>query len=158
VNIFVLDEKPTVAASYHCDKHVVKMILETAQMLSTIHRNHGYVGDELYKATHAKHPCTVWAGETAENYSWTYQLFVALCDEYTLRYNKIHATSRLLEPLSWMPEELPDDRLTPFAQAMPEDVRGPEAVAAYRAYYRTYKRDIATWRYTPVPEWWGQAA
>ena len=154
MNIFVLDENPTRAAEYHCDKHVVKMILETAQMLSTVHRKYGYDGDELYRATHANHPCTVWAGQTADNYSWTWRLFVALCDEYTLRYNKIHATARLLEPLSWMPEELPETGLTPFAQAMPDDVKGPEAVLAYRAYYRKYKRDIAVWNYSDAPEWW----
>lgn len=158
MNIFVLDEKPTLAAKYHCDKHVVKMVLETAQILSTVHRVYGHDSDELYRATHAKHPCTVWACESSANYAWTYDLLVALCNEYTLRYNKIHATARLLEPLSWMPDELPEVGLTPFAQAMPDDVKGPQAVLAYRAYYRKYKRDIATWRYTKEPEWWPACA
>ena len=154
VNIFVLDEKPSVAARYHCDKHVVKMILETAQMLSTVHHKHGYDGEELYRPAFHRHPCTVWVGDSAANYSWTYQLLSSLCSEYTLRYNRIHATARLLEPLSWMPEELPDEPITPFAQAMPEDVKGPEAVAAYRNYYLKYKRRIAVWRFTEEPEWW----
>jgi hypothetical protein len=156
MNIFALDQNPYKAAVFHCDKHIVKMVIETAQILSTVHRKCGYDGDELYRKTHANHPCTIWAGENVGNYEWTWQLFVALCDQYTLRYNKIHASSRLLEPLSWMPDELPDGELTPFAQAMPDDVKGKDGVAAYRAYYRKYKADIAVWRYSLEPYWWSE--
>lgn len=156
MNIFVLDESPVAAAKDHCDKHVVKMVVETAQILSTVHRMNGYVGGELFRATHVKHPCTVWAGETSGNYMWTYMLFWALCDEYTARYGKVHAASRLLEPLRFPPGDLPVGGRTPFVQAMPEDVRGPDAVAAYRDYYRIYKRRFAAWRYSPEPMWWSE--
>lgn len=155
MNRFVLHEDPKTAARYHCDKHVVKMILEEAQMLSTVHRMYGYEGDELYKATHAKHPCTVWAGESRENYEWAYSLFAELCDEYTLRYNKIHKTSRLLEPLWSVPADIPDVPMTPIPQAMPDDVKiDGEPIKAYRNYYIVYKSRFAVWRYTDAPDWW----
>ena len=116
MNIFILDKDPRKAARMHCDKHVVKMILEGAQMLSTAHRildgkeviEKRYVNgsmparyrnvktwklpddrDELlYKATHSNHPCNIWCRETSENYQWLWQLTYALCDEYYLRYGK----------------------------------------------------------------------
>ena len=154
MNLFVLDEDPAVAAEYHCDKHVVKMILETAQILSTVHRKYGYDGDELYRKTHANHPCTVWAGESTENYRWAHDLFVALCDEYTLRYGRVHASQRLVEPLAEPPAGVSHGKLTPFAQAMPEDVRGDNAVEAYRRYYMTHKATIARWAHGPKPPWW----
>lgn len=154
MNRFVLDKDPQIAAQYHCDKHVVKMILEEAQMLSTVHRQCGYDGDELYKSTHKHHPCTVWAGETTSNYSWGYSLFVALLNEYTFRYNKIHASYRLLDALAYPPSAVPIGELTEWPQAVPEDVRCEDPVEAYRAYYRKHKAHFAGWRVRDVPEWW----
>jgi hypothetical protein len=154
MNRFVLDYEPEIAAKYHCDKHVVKMILEEAQMLSTVHRRLGYDGDELYKAAFANHPCTVWAGETTANYYWSYRLLLALLDEYTLRYNKIHATDRLTVALAYPPSGVPIGELTTFPQAMPEDAKTADTVQAYRNYYILYKRRFATWKFTDTPKWW----
>lgn len=155
MNRFVLHEDPKTAAKHHCDKHVVKMIIEEAQMLSTVHRMYGYEGDELYKATHAKHPCTVWASESRENYEWAYSLLTELCGEYTLRYNKIHKTSRLLELLWSVPAGIPDVPMTPIPQAMPDDVKiDGEPIKAYRNYYIVHKSRFAVWRYTEAPDWW----
>ena len=155
MNRFVLDTDPGLAARYHCDKHVVKMVLEEGQMLSTVHRQYGYQGDELYKATHKHHPCTVWAGESRENYEWAYALFESLCCEYTLRYNKSHATSRLLDRLWHIPSDMPDIPMTPFPQAMPDDVKYEgDAVEAYRAYYRIHKARFARWSVRDTPDWW----
>jgi hypothetical protein len=114
MNIFVLDESPIVSAQEQCDKHVVKMIVESAQMLSTAHRmldgeqerrrsksgktmsKYWKLPDEreglLYKAVHMGHPCTVWSMESRANYVWHYIHFVALCDEYQYRYGKKHLT------------------------------------------------------------------
>ena len=72
MNIFYLDSDPYVAAKMHCDKHVVKMILESAQMLSTAHRV--LDGDEyadergLYKMAHKNHPSTIWVRTSTDNY------------------------------------------------------------------------------------------
>ena len=89
MNIFVLDVIPRIAAQYHCDKHVVKMILESTQILSTVIQKQ-FPNTELYKATHINHPCTIWAGNSKQNFQWLYNLTIALGHEYTKRYGKIH--------------------------------------------------------------------
>lgn len=115
MNIFVLDDSPVEAARLQCNAHVVKMIVESAQMLSTVHRmldgvqtrkpsksgktmsKYWTLPDErediFYKAVHMHHPCTVWTAESNNNYNWHYVHFVALCDEYTYRYGKIDRKS-----------------------------------------------------------------
>lgn len=155
MNRFVLDLDPIKAAEYHCDKHVVKMILEEAQMLSTVHCQHGYDGDELYKATHKNHPCTAWARETTGNYAWAYRLFVALLEEYTFRYEKVHATSRLRPLLAEIPASLPRGDMTPFPLAMPDDAKtAGGAVLSYRNYYILHKSKIATWNKSRSAPYW----
>lgn len=154
MNIFILDECPVEAARLQCDKHVVKMILETGQMLSTIQRRYGNTADGLYKATHANHPCTVWAGESASNYRWLVAHFYALSDEYTFRYGKIHATwTKLKDLVLDIPAGMCDSDRTPFAQAMPDEFRQSDAVQAYRAYYRSNKAAIAVWTKRDKPDW-----
>jgi hypothetical protein len=147
MNIFALDYDPMIAAQYHCDKHVVKMIVESAQMLSTAHRLLDgsmsivpYVTKKgkhrtkkvwtlsdsrdslLYKAAHPSHPSTKWTMKSALNYDWLYFLFCALCDEYTFRYHKIHKTDVLLRnSLAHRPRSIISDLaldITPFALAM----------------------------------------
>jgi hypothetical protein len=162
VNIFVLDLNPLVAARYHTDRHVVKMILESAQMLSTAHRIldpdcdgwHDRVG--LYQSAYTNHPCTVWARQGSGNYTWLYRLFRSLCDEYTHRYGKVHASSKLLAPLWQIPLALrggPNPFRTEFAQAMPDHFKHPDAVQAYQAYYRHAKSHLHKWTGRPVPSW-----
>lgn len=117
MNIFVLDEWPHLAAKDHCDKHVVKMFLESAQMLSTACRLSGL--DVGYKATHKNHPCSVWVRQSLQNWCWLRELAYCLNEEYKARYNKPHHKSWLV--IESLPEpDLPDIGLTPFAQAMPE--------------------------------------
>jgi hypothetical protein len=154
MNIFVLDADPSVAAKAQCDKHVVKMVLESAQLLSTAQQVNGNPGLGMYKPTHKNHPCTKWASETYANYSWLYQHFDALCSEYTNRYGKVHKSSGLLATLH--PSNFPGTGFvqTPFAQAMPDEYRSEDPVRAYRAYYLAEKR-FAEWnRSTPQPSWW----
>jgi len=67
MNLFILHENPTLASHMMCDQHVVKMPTETAQMLSTVARAHGF--DVGYKTTHPNHPCTRWIGESLENFA-----------------------------------------------------------------------------------------
>ena len=92
MNIFYLDKDPIVISEMMCDKHNVKMILESAQMLSTAHRV--LDGDEfadqhqMYKATHKNHPSAIWARSSDKHYMWLYELFCALSEEYQLRYGK----------------------------------------------------------------------
>ena len=95
MNIFHLDKDPNNCAKYHCDKHVVKMILETAQMLSTAYQRHFGINDRLYKVAYPKHPMTIWVGDSKENFVWTMNLMKCLLYQYTLRYNKEHLSGRI---------------------------------------------------------------
>lgn len=154
MNIFVLDSDPRIAAKQHCDKHVVKMLLETVQLLSTARVTHGATAP--YKATHKKHPCTIWVSASKTNYTWLVELGLALSDEYKKRFGKSHLSGRRLLEILDPPPNMPELGLTPFAQAMPEQYKQiGDAVAAYRAYYLGEKVRFAKWaRGSGVPFWW----
>ena len=145
MNIFVLDTDPNTAAILHCDKHIVKMPLETAQMLST-------VCGGPYKPTHANHPCTVWARASTANYSWLWQLGIFLSEEYTYRYGKTHKCQAIIESLSEPPKTVPVGPRTPFAQAMPPECQHADAVLAYQQYYAAHKQHLAAWKFRPKPD------
>lgn len=161
MNIFYLDRDPSVAAQMHCDQHVVKMILESAQMLSTAHRF--FEKDQpwcdskgLYKMTHVNHPSTMWARTSTKNYKWLHSLLVNLCEEYTRRYGKKHATERLIEPLQRVPDYLKRfNKFTDPPQCMPDEYKRDCAVAGYREFYKGDKSRFAAWKKTrPAPVWW----
>ena len=164
MNIFYLHPDPLTAAEMHCDKHCVKMILETAQMLCTAHRH--LDGDEqadklgMYKTAHLNHPSTQWVRGSLLQYEWTYHLFKFLCDEYTYRFNKVHKTdAKLRKVLKTPPYALhlafaPEEYTQP-PQCMPDQYKVPDdAVQAYRNYYIGEKAYFAKWAYTRTPEWW----
>lgn len=145
MNIFVLDFNPRTAAMFHCDKHVVKMVLETAQIIST-------VTGEGYRPTHLNHPCTKWARESAANFSWLRHLGVYLGNEYTRRYFKRHKSSYVIEN-SRAPDSLPKTGMTPFALAMPDEYKQECPVASYRAYYLGEKNHMLKYTNCEVPNW-----
>lgn len=151
MNIFVLDTDPRVAAEAACDKHIVKMTLETAQILCTVVRRYG--GEARYKPSHVHHPCTVWAGETRSNFQWLIEHGRALAAEYKRRYGKAHASALVIEACDAAQALVPPGPLTPFAQAMPEAYRNPDPVTAYRSYYRGEKAAFAKWK-LGAPGWW----
>lgn len=134
MNIFVLDYDLDKCAASMCDKHVVKMVLETAQLLSAAVRkiSPDNIPESAYKLTHASHPCTKWASESRANFNWLRELGLAISREYTHRYGKIHKSSLVIED---MPILAGGDEMTKFAQAMPLQFKKMDAVAAYRAYY-----------------------
>ena len=163
MNIFVLDKCPIQSAQMQCDKHIVKMPLETAQMLCSVWHRYG-VGDKVsYKETHKKHPCTLWTGDSAENYEWLWQQGMELCFEYTRRYNKIHKCQQVIMDLDKVHATMfpVDTNGTPHPQCMPDEYKSTElrihsnTVRAYRRYYVNGKRDIAKWEKSRVqPEWY----
>lgn len=174
MNVFFLDKNPHDAARFHCDKHVVKMIVETAQLLSTAHRVldgkqvsyisntdrkakrwqlEGGLDQELYKATHANHPSAVWVRKNKATYEWTYHLFVNLLQEYNDRYKKIHSTARLMYSLGRYPKNMKNDTFVDPPLAMPDHCKVSDAVESYRNYYRIEKRKFATWKNGNIPEW-----
>lgn len=157
MNIFYLSTDPVVAAEYHNDKHVVKMILETAQLLCTAHRILDNIKDPspLYKATHKNHPSAVWARSNINNYQWLYNLFCSLCDEYTFRYGRVHLTdSKLRDILKQAPMNISTDAFFQPPQAMPDSYRGADSIEAYRKYYISGKNHLAKWTKRPVPDWY----
>lgn len=163
MNIFAVHSDPSKAAQMLCDRHVVKMTLETTQILSTVHRvidgDADYqLPDErneyLYKVTHVKHPCVQWASTNQANYQWLAQHGIALAYEYFHRYDKFHACH---EKLVWlqdnMPHNLLDGELTPFVLAMPDDMKCSHPVLSYRRYYLHHKAKIAKWKHNNTPIW-----
>lgn len=162
MNIFLLDEDPALAAKYHNDKHVVKMILESAQMLHAAWRmfppSEDILQDEnLYRLTHKNHPCTVWARATLENWKWLYELMTHLNNEYKERYahSVSHLSFRKTEALlgNYSYPILPSGDRTPWALAMPDEYKKPNAVEAYRQYYMAEKDHIASWK-NGKPSWY----
>lgn len=137
MNIFYIDHDPVVAASMMTNKHVVKMILESAQMLSTAHRIlDGDVHPTLYKIAYKNHPSTVWTRSSKQNYMWLYRHFTALCDEYTRRYNKTHATDiKLRHLLSLPPSNIADVGFTHPPTCMPDQYKRSTSLDSYRTYY-----------------------
>jgi len=156
MNIFYLHETPSTAARYHCDKHVVKMILEYAQLLSTAH--HVCDGDAapegIYKKTHVNHPSAVWVRQSKAHYYWLLALFLNCIEEYHSRYGKQHKTERLVDTLSIPPTNIPNEEYTHPPQCMPDEYKCDDAVEAYRNYYKGAKAYFASWRNTKTPEWW----
>lgn len=155
MNIFVLDENPVRAAADHCDKHVVKMIVESAQLLSFVHHRYGTATSRMYKYSkgHVNHPCTVWAAETKGNYLWLLELAWALSAEYTDRYHRIHKSTKVLRHLKHPPKACPDKKRTPFVLCMPEELHEENAVEAYRDFYVTKKFTHNNYSHGPTPLW-----
>lgn len=157
MNIFYLDHDPKLAVQYHVDKHVVKMILEYAQLLSTAH--HMLDGKEsikdIYKSTHKNHPSAIWARQSKENYLWLYDLFINLCNEYTYRYEKIHlCESKLKDILKITPRNINNIEFTQPLQAMPDQYKNSDSIKAYRDYYIGDKKHLAKWTKREVPKWY----
>jgi hypothetical protein len=127
------------------------MILESAQILSTVLRVSGV--DYGYKATHANHPCTLWAGKSFSNWKWLCDLAIALNDEYRFRYEK-KIDHKSLDLIQSMPfPKIPDNGLTSFVQVMPEKYKNTNPVIAYRNYYVGEKKEILGWTKRPTPIW-----
>ena len=152
MNIFVLDKDPKTCAVYHNDKHVVKMILETAQLLCGVHWVEG--GEAPYKLSHKNHPSAIWTRECVENYIWLCDLGLELCNEYTYRYGKRHKSQDIIEWCLLNVPNIPEKGdTTPFALAMPDECKVGDAVASYRVYYMVEKRGFANWKNREVPQW-----
>lgn len=143
MNIFYIHPDPVISAKMQTNKHVVKMILESAQMLSTAHivLDGADAPAGLYKPTHVNHPCNVWARYSKQNYEWLYKHFIALCNEYTSRYGKIHSTeTKLSSILKDFPKNILNIGLTPHALCVPEEYRDySNILESYRTTYLNTK-------------------
>ena len=178
MNIFYLDNDTATCAEMHNDKHVVKMILEYAQLLSTAHRvidgvelngltasgrkkKFWSLGDSrdytLYKATHINHPSAVWVRKTHQNYMWLAEMLEMLCGEYTYRYGKIHKVERdgLMQFLkNNFPKNIPLSAFTEPTPAMPENYKvSGDSITSYKNYYLGDKTRMFSWKNRPTPSW-----
>ena len=143
MNIFYLDKCPVKAAKYQYNKHVVKMILESAQMLCTAHHHYGN-GDKVpYKKAHYNHPSTIWVRENAYNYMWLYKHMVALGNEYTKRYGKTHLSITKCKHLWFTPKDIPIKPFEQPPQCMPDEYKDECSIQAYWNYYIGEKHVVA---------------
>lgn len=170
MNIFFLSFDPEECARYYCDQHVLKLIIEIAQMLYCAHhvceKNDKWKKsspDNAYKQCFTNHPITKWCRQSKEHYSFACKLGLELCKEYTYRYNKIHKTQKHLEWLKehsnlafdtnleysqkqYVSRKILNNKLTPIPLAMPSEYNDPDPITAYRTYYKEEKLKFA--RYT----------
>ena len=161
MNIFFLDENPTLSAQYHVDKHVVKMILETAQLLCSVHHVTDQDTDQdtdqvPYKLSHKNHPCAVWARQSLSNYLYLCELGLELGKEYTHRYGKRHKS---IDVINWCiinKPNIPDIGFTTPAMAMPDEFKVDSVVESYRNYYMGAKISLASWKNREKPFWFGK--
>ena len=174
MNIFVLDENPEVAAQYHLDKHCVKQILETYQMLGSAVIRHGATPDQMpltkagtpLRGGYKHHPVTKWVGDNIENFLWAVKLGESLCKEYTRRYHKVHSCQAGIEKLKQMRGMIPKGSLTPFAVAINDEQTCRDrplfnqlsVVEKYRQYYIYDKAYMAKWTNREVPAWFACAS
>ncbi len=178
MNIFILDKDIKTSVSYYCDSHVVKMCLETAQLIQTtlwidsifpkaiprkldkeeralLMKTKADVPNLFpYKPTHENHPCAIWARSSLDNYVYMLELFETLLAEYTYRFGKVHGSSKILED-DYEVFTLPKVGLTPFAQAMPDEYKDTCAITAYRNYYINEKSHLLVWTKRDKPYWIG---
>ena len=180
MNIFYLHHDPEICAKMHNDKHVVKMILEYAQLLSTAHRFlDGTLSERLsksgrkqkvylladdrdsalYAATHINHPSAKWVRHYEGHYSWLFAMWVELLREYTFRYDKVHSAERLVEHLVNIPKNIPKNVAwsAPW-RAMPDEYKLSRSienytVESYRAYYLGEKVKMSRWTNRDMPQW-----
>jgi hypothetical protein len=176
MNIFYLDHDQQKCAEWSVDSHCVKMILESAQLLSTAHRvndGHEYIDDggkrkvkrwrlddnrnvELYSATHVNHPCAVWCRETDTNYIWLWALLGEYCKEYTYRYGKTHKIENdgLLHALRYPPHKIKNVGFTEPPSCMDTKyVISKDPIINYRNYYKVGKAHLHKWKNRMPPAW-----
>ncbi|MGJ3495275.1 hypothetical protein PsalN5692_03852 (plasmid) [Piscirickettsia salmonis] len=152
MNIFYLDHNIKKCAQYHCDTHVVKMILESTQILCTVLAKTGV--DTPYRPTHKNHPCTLWAEESLDNWLWLLDLTMALNSEYMYRFNRKTSHKSAIVAQSLVFPEITPIGLTERPQAMPEKYRIPDdPVSAYRQYYLAEKNHLFKYTKRNKPIW-----
>ena len=176
MNIFYLNPDPKVCAEMHLDKHVVKMIIEYAQLMSTAHRvldgekyidktannrniqrwrmKNEIIEHSLMKASHVNHPSNIWVRASKQNYMWLYQMWTHLLAEYTHRYGKNHACEKYAKYLCMPPENIADIPFTEPTPAMPDIYKVTnDSIRSYQNYYIHDKSRFANWKNREIPEW-----
>jgi len=179
MNIFYLHHDPEKCAMFHNNKHVVKMILEYGQIMSTSHRllDGTLYSDKtknnrnirrwrlpdwreniLWKASHIDHPSNLWARSSTENYMWLYLLWLNLLKEYTYRYGKNHSAERMINIFKMPPNNISNKEFTEPTPAMPDIYKVSEdSIRSYINYYNGAKQHLAQWKNRQIPDWFKHA-
>ncbi|MCE5250894.1 hypothetical protein LLG96_11800 [bacterium] len=152
MNVFFLHRDPVMCARYHCDRHVVKMQLEDAQLLSVAVRKCGI--DAGYRLTHGNHPAVVWTQASIGHWLWLRSLAFELEKEWRFRYShpeeKTHKSVDVVRQLPVPP--LPERGWTDPPPIMDgKYITGGDSIASYRTLYREDKVRFATWKRRPAP-------
>ena len=169
MNLFFLHIDAIICAKWHCDKHVVKMLLELVQMLYTAHHfNELPLPEDAYKKIkNHNHPTVIWVRTNKFNYQFTCKLALCLAQEYTYRYNKVHSCEK---HAMWLNENIPPvfkqtkyksetiltynevmGELSPIPLSMPDKFKGTDPFKSYQAYYKS--KYFAKWTGRPIPIW-----
>lgn len=153
MNIFYVHEDPKISARMLCDQHILKMGIESAQMLSTAHWMTG--GSAPYKKAHVNHPSTKWTRHSILHYNWLSIHAKEILLEYTRRYGKHHKTEDIVDWLTANKPEIPDLGFTPPPQCMPEDYKHEDTIKAYRTFYIKDKLGVKglTYKKSSAPIW-----
>jgi hypothetical protein len=165
MNIFITNACPVQSAQDHVNAHLLKQILESAQLLSTAHVV--LDGNQVaYKATHQNHPSAIWTRQSKANYLWLFEHFKALCDEYEYRTGKVHKSIEHLKTLSKTPVSIDHNPLSEFVFVGPDEFRMKSLTCVHGAYklylknkyeewqVRTNKRQMpVSWGKRNVPDW-----
>ena len=150
MNIFVLDKNPERAARMLCDKHIPKMILESAQLLCTCHWMKN--SSAPYKPTHKNHPCSKWVRESLGNYNWLLRHAIEMCKEFKKRYKKDHKSCEIINWCQENKSSFSKRKRTPFVQAMPQEYRQEDSIKAYKEYYINEKLHFCKWQHSRKPK------
>lgn len=154
MNIFVISQDTTECAKALDDLRLNKMIIETAQLLSTAMRFRGYTGNDIYKSTHLNHPCAIWARETSENYKWLLLYMSDLVEERTNRTGKNHKSYQIFNTLCGGPKLMPQGPITPFANC--STYKGQSVFVAYQFTLKdkwANDKRPPKWTNTVKPSW-----
>ena len=154
MNIFFTDPNPAQCALNLCDKHVVKMTLETAQILSTVKHRYGVADSLTYRETHRNHPCVLWAGDSAPNYVWLVQHGYALAAEYAYRFEKVHKSLAVIHQAAINRPQIPALGTLSAVKCMPDEFKVSDVYSSYRRYYISKANSIRmVYTGRDVPKW-----
>ena len=172
MNIFVTSPDPAECAAVLADAHVIKMSVETAQILSSALHRMGFVrpsgcgvglalGCMFYKPTHTGHPCVMWAARDMRNFGWLIQHGIFLCAEYSRRFGcKRHGSLDVIERAAEVAMRLPGYSSEPpsaFARVFPDSFADLGVHEGYRAYlkakYQSWPESRQRWTNSQRPAW-----
>jgi hypothetical protein len=152
MNIFILDYDKTKCVQSYVDKHIVKMCLESTQLLSSAYYSTNQESLAPYKKTHMNHPCSIWVRESKQNWEWLKDLALKMCKEYSFRYGKKHKCEEIIRDM--VVPNLPDKCITEFKCCMDKKyIISSDPIENYRNYYNNSKRELFKWTKREQPLW-----